>query len=525
MTGWRPYYRDLALTLVLGMTPRDHLLSVLAKAEDPNSGGRQMPAHYGSRRHNIISTGSPVTTQLLHAAGIALAFRMRGEDSVCVTAFGEGSTSGGDFHEALNFASTHKLGVVFVVENNGYAISVPVEKQMPTPHVSDRAQAYGIPGVSIDGNDAIACYRAARDAVQRARSGAGPTLLEANVHRLTSHSSDDDQRRYRSAEDLDAERKQDCLPRFRALLEDLGVLVPGDADAMRAELVAELDEADHVRGGGGRPAAGDRHAPRVRGGFLMPSKTYLEAIREGMRDEMRRDQRVMILGEDVGAKGGVFGATEGLQKEFGEMRVMDSPLAESCIVGVCIGAAMNGMRPIAEIQFQDFIMPAVDQIVSEAAKMRYRSNNDWGVPMVVRAPFGGGIHGALYHSQSIEAMFCCCARAQGGGAEHRVRRQGSVDQRDARPRPGDLLRAQARLPLGEGRGARRRVHRAAGDCLSGARGRRHRHLHLRDHGAHRARGCRATGRGRVRVRGGGPALSATARPRSDHRSPRASAAR
>jgi 2-oxoisovalerate dehydrogenase E1 component alpha subunit len=238
-----PYYRDLALTLVLGMTPRDHLLSVLAKAEDPNSGGRQMPAHYGSRAHNIISTGSPVTTQLLHAAGIALAFRMRGEDSVCVTAFGEGSTSGGDFHEALNFAATHSLGVVFVVENNGYAISVPVEKQMPTPHVSDRAQAYGIPGVSIDGNDAIACYRAARDAVQRARSGAGPTLLEANVHRLTSHSSDDDQRRYRSAEDLEAERKQDCLPRFRALLEDLGVLILGDSDAMRAELIVELDEA------------------------------------------------------------------------------------------------------------------------------------------------------------------------------------------------------------------------------------------------------------------------------------------
>ena len=138
----------------------------------------------------------------------------------------------------------------------------------------------------------------------------------------------------------------------------------------------------------------------------MPTLSYLEAIREGMRDEMRRDERVFIFGEDVGAKGGVFGATDGLQAEFGENRVMDSPLAESCIVGVCIGAALNGMRPIAEIQFQDFIMPAVDQIISEAAKMRYRSNNDWNVPMVVRAPFGGGIHGALYHSQSIEAMFC-----------------------------------------------------------------------------------------------------------------------
>ncbi len=238
-----PYYRDLALTLVLGMTPRDHLLSVLAKAEDPNSGGRQMPAHYGSRKHNIISTGSPVTTQLLHAAGIALAMKMRGEDAVCVTAIGEGSTSGGDFHEALNFAATHKLAVVFVVENNGYAISVPVEKQMATPNVSDRALAYGIPGISVDGCDAIACYRVAHDAVLRARAGDGPTLLEAKVHRLTSHSSDDDQRRYRSAEDLEAERRQDCLPRFRAMLEDLGVLAEGDSDGMRAELTAELDEA------------------------------------------------------------------------------------------------------------------------------------------------------------------------------------------------------------------------------------------------------------------------------------------
>jgi 2-oxoisovalerate dehydrogenase E1 component beta subunit len=138
----------------------------------------------------------------------------------------------------------------------------------------------------------------------------------------------------------------------------------------------------------------------------MPTKSYLEAIRDGMREEMRRDERVMILGEDVGAKGGVFGTTEGLQQEFGEWRVMDSPLAESCIVGVCIGAALYGLRPIAEIQFQDFIMPAVDQIVSEAAKMRYRSNNAWSVPLVLRAPFGGGVHGALYHSQSIEAMFC-----------------------------------------------------------------------------------------------------------------------
>ena len=238
-----PYYRDLALTLVLGMTPKDHLLSVLAKADDPNSGGRQMPAHYGCHRFNIISTGSPVGTQLLHAAGIALASRMRGEDAVTFTSIGEGGSSEGDFHEALNFAAIHRLAVLFVVENNGYAISVPWEKQMPTPDVADRAQAYGIPGVVVDGGDAMACYRVAREATERARAGEGPTLVEAKVLRLTSHSSDDDQRRYRNLEMLAAEKLQDGVPRFRAQLEELGVLNPGDVEEMRAELVRELDAA------------------------------------------------------------------------------------------------------------------------------------------------------------------------------------------------------------------------------------------------------------------------------------------
>ncbi len=238
-----PYYRDLALTLVMGMTPKDHLLSVLARADDPNSGGRQMPAHYGDRRYNIISTGSPVGTQLLHAAGIAMASRMRGEDAVTFTSIGEGGTSEGDFHEALNFAATHRLAVLFLVENNGFAISVPWQKQMPTPDVADRAKAYGIPGVIVDGGDAIACYKVARDAVERARAGDGPTLIEAKVLRLTSHSSDDDQRRYRTAEDIEAERERDGVLRFRATLEELKVLSPGDAEEMRAELTRDLDKA------------------------------------------------------------------------------------------------------------------------------------------------------------------------------------------------------------------------------------------------------------------------------------------
>lgn len=239
-----PYYRDLALTLVLGMTPRDHLLSVLARAADPNSGGRQMPAHYSCRKFNIITTGSPVGTQLLHAAGIALATRMRGEDAVTVTSCGEGATSEGDFHEAINFAATYRLPVVFLVENNGFAISVPWEKQMPIPNVADRAVAYGVPGMVVDGEDAIACYRAAQEVIAHARRGEGPVLVEAKVLRLTSHSSDDDQRRYRPAEELEAEKERDCVTRFRSQLEDLGVLAPGDAEEMRADLVRELDAAE-----------------------------------------------------------------------------------------------------------------------------------------------------------------------------------------------------------------------------------------------------------------------------------------
>jgi 2-oxoisovalerate dehydrogenase E1 component alpha subunit len=225
----------------MGMTPKHHLLSVLARADDPNSGGRQMPAHYGYRDLNIISTGSPVGTQLLHAAGIALASRMRGEDAVTFTSIGEGGTSEGDFHEALNFAATHRLGVIFVVENNGFAISVPWQKQMPTPDVADRAKAYGIPGVVVDGCDAIACYRTARDVVSQVRSGAGPVLVEAKVLRLTSHSSDDDQRRYRTPEEIEAEKERDCVLRFRATLEELKVLSAADADEMRAEIALEID--------------------------------------------------------------------------------------------------------------------------------------------------------------------------------------------------------------------------------------------------------------------------------------------
>lgn len=238
-----PYYRDLAVTLVLGMTPKDHLLATMARADDPNSGGRQMPSHFGCRRLNIITGGSPVATQVLHAAGAALASRVRGEDAVAMTSLGEGSTSEGDFHEGLNFAAVHKLPLITVVENNGFAISVPWDKQMPLKDVADRALAYGMPGVIVDGGDPIACYAAMKTAVERGRRGEGPTLIEAKVARLTPHSSDDDDRIYKTREALAEEKKHDCVLGFRVRLEEAGVLAPGDAEEIRAEIMREVDKA------------------------------------------------------------------------------------------------------------------------------------------------------------------------------------------------------------------------------------------------------------------------------------------
>jgi 2-oxoisovalerate dehydrogenase E1 component alpha subunit len=238
-----PYYRDISLVLVMGMEPRDQLLAALAKAGDPNSGARQMPAHYSSRRHNIVTGGSPVATQILHAVGVAQAFKYRGEDRVVVATVGEGGTSEGDWHEGLNWAAIHRLPVIFLVENNGFAISVPQSLQMAVEHVADRAAGYGMPGVSVDGGDVLAVYRAASEAVDRARRGGGPTLLEAACVRLQSHSSDDDQRRYRSAEDLAEMRRHDPLERFRADLESSSILADGEADQIRQECQSLIDEA------------------------------------------------------------------------------------------------------------------------------------------------------------------------------------------------------------------------------------------------------------------------------------------
>jgi TPP-dependent pyruvate/acetoin dehydrogenase alpha subunit len=238
---WLPYYRDLAVVLVAGMTPYDVFLGLFSKAADPTSGGRQMPSHWGSRRLGIISGSSPIATQIPHAAGMAYAAKIRGEDAVAATWFGDGATSEGDWHEGLNFAGIHRLPVVFICENNHYAISVPQSKQMAIADVADRAEGYGFGGVVVDGNDVLACYGAMRAAVDRARAGEGPTLIEAKCYRFRPHTSDDDDRSYRTREEVEAAMGRDPLISFGAYLQSEGLADPETLEGIREEIKADVD--------------------------------------------------------------------------------------------------------------------------------------------------------------------------------------------------------------------------------------------------------------------------------------------
>lgn len=238
-----PYYRDMGVVLAFGMTARDLMLSGFAKKEDPNSGGRQMPGHFGSKKYRILTGSSPVTTQVPHAVGVALAGKMEGKDLVCFTSFGEGSSNQGDFHEAANFAGVHKLPVILFCENNKYAISVPIDKQLACESVADRAIGYGMPGVSVDGNDPLEVYRVMKEAVDRGRRGEGPSLIEAVTYRLTPHSSDDDDRTYRDQEEVREAKKLDPILRFKEYLMDCGVLTEELFTEIERKIVQEVDEA------------------------------------------------------------------------------------------------------------------------------------------------------------------------------------------------------------------------------------------------------------------------------------------
>jgi 2-oxoisovalerate dehydrogenase E1 component len=444
-----PYYRDLALVLGLGVSPYEVLLQAVGSAEDPASGGRQMPAHWGSKERNIVSQSSPTASQCLPAVGCAEAARYLSRrphlpgteahgDELTYVSLGEGATSEGEFWESLNSACTLHLPVLFVVADNGYAISVPTADQAPAP-VSELVRGFaGLAVHRLDGTDYWQVRARGAKAIAHVRAGVGPALLHADVTRPYSHSSADTQSKYRTAQELEAEAHHDPLRRMATVLVEEGVLTPGQVDEMEARARDEVAAAARQALAAARPdpatvlhdvvrlpaapardpcvaaAEGEGEDPRVGAG----EPTFLgEAINRCLHELMDQDERIRVFGEDVAdardalladleGKGGVFGTTHGLQRAFGQARCYNTPLAEANIVGRAVGQALRGLRPAPEIQFFDYVWPAVQQLKSEAATLRWRSNGSFTCPMVVRIPIGGYLTGgAIWHSQSGESIF------------------------------------------------------------------------------------------------------------------------
>ncbi|NOX23339.1 MAG: tungsten formylmethanofuran dehydrogenase [Actinobacteria bacterium] len=410
-----PYYRDMAFVIAAGVSPTDIFLSLLAKATDPASGGRQMPGHFSEPDLNIFTHGSVIATQFPHACGIAYHLQQSGSDAVVMAASGDGATSEGDWHEAMNFASIKKLPIIFLVENNLYAISTPSAEEIAGV-ISDRAQGYNMPGLNIDGNDIFAVYGAMQEAVSRGRRGEGPTLIEANTYRYYAHTSDDDDKLYRDPEEVASWRRRDPITRLEQYLIETRLLDEKTEQAIHDEVaemvargLAEADEApelsdpfSHVYAKPIEPTEATTLETPIEGDDI----NLITGINRALHEIFAAHEEVLTFGQDIAdPKGGVFKTTKGLTTAFGANRAFNAPLAESLIIGMGIGMAAAGSKPIAEIQFADFIHPAFDQIVSEAARISYRSAGRWTCPLVIRVPYGGGIRGALYHSQSIEAFY------------------------------------------------------------------------------------------------------------------------
>ncbi len=414
-----PYYRDWAFVYQLGVTLEELFYSVLGRAECPATGGRQMPAHFGKRELRIVTQSSPTGTQYLQAVGTAMGCVRDGTDEVVYVSGGDGSTSEGEFHEALNWASKDKLPVIFVIQNNRYAISVPIYEQTAGASVAKIGQGFdGLEVYEIDGTDFIQSYQTVKKAVERARLGLGPTMIVANVVRLIPHSSSDDHRKYRKPEELEFERLNDPILKMENLLVERGVFTKKDEiEELYKELDDEIDKA--IEKAEKKPYASSEtvmlhvYAPeetrRLNYETTIPSGNpivMVDAINHALHEEMELNPKMVVYGEDVAdPKGGVFTATKGLTIKFGKDRAFNSPLAEASIVGTAIGLAVKGYKPVVEIQFGDYIWPAMMQIRDELAPFRYRSNGNWSAPVVIRVPVGGYIHGGHYHSQNIEGFF------------------------------------------------------------------------------------------------------------------------
>ncbi len=440
-----PYYRDRALCLALGVKPVDMLLQAVGSAADTASGGRQMPSHWSSPELHIVSSSSPTGTQFLQAVGCAHAGRFMAhanggassgetapEGDVVLVCSGDGATSEGEFWEALNNACLERLPVLFLVEDNEYAISVPVEAQTAGGSISKLVQSFpDLAVIEVDGLDFAASYRAMAQAAGHCRSGAGPALVHAHVIRPYAHSLSDDETLYKTPQERKSEVDRDPIKNLAAYIEHEGIADEHTLLTIHHEVDLEIQQAVDEALRAPAPARGTAlhylYSPAVdptssefsaSPHFGGEPKTMVDAINLCLDDEMKRDSRIVIFGEDVAdcsresnleivkGKGGVFKATAGLQRKYGSRRVFNSTLAEAAIVGRAIGMATRGLKPVVEIQFFDYIWPAMMQIRDELATMRWRSNNGFAAPVVIRVPIGGYLGGgAIYHSQSGEVLF------------------------------------------------------------------------------------------------------------------------
>jgi 2-oxoisovalerate dehydrogenase E1 component len=441
------YYRDRALALALGVTPYEMLLQAVGSIDDPASKGRQMPAHWGHPAYRLVSSSSPIATQFLQAAGCAEAIQkmrehgdVRGavkgefhEDEVVLCTGGDGSTSEGEFWEALTTSCVLELPIVFLIEDNEYAISVPREVQTPNSSISKTVVGFKpLLILEVDGCDPVASYRVMREALAHARAGHGPALVHAHCIRPYSHSMSDDQRLYRRASEIDEENAKDPVVTFARRLVEEGAAGEEEVEALRRDVDREIEEGAERALAAKWPektaaaaelfvfspdvdptSAAFSSEPRFEG----EPRTMIDLINQTLSDEMAKDPRVLVFGEDVAdatreaalsevkGKGGVFKATYGLQRSHGGHRCYNSALAEANILGRTIGLATRGLKPVAEIQFIDYIWPAYEQIRNEWSVLRWRSGNTFSCGSVVRTTIGGYIRGALCHSQSGEVLF------------------------------------------------------------------------------------------------------------------------